>query len=482
MEEINFVIINEWEGGKPGGSCDYRNNTYIVRFKDKTMKTFNPIKYDNAETLAKEYHVQQSLEKGFTKNQYRLVECDIEGSYYEVKLKDGITAKVDKEDLHLVISKKWGAYKTGNGKYVMRTGTDMFFHRYIYPEIKYICHTNGDSLDNRRKNLSEKTSFGFERHVTQSKVNAKWTGGIPTGSLCFLNNAYVVRFTDGTRKTFSLHTCESLEDAKIQACKYRTQTSLNKGLTKNQYRLVKSDTDGIYYEIKLQDKHIAKVDVDDFKCVQQRVWYAKKGTGSSRYYMYASDKNTKVMFHRVLFPEYTQVDHINRDGLDNRRKNLRSVSVAENNINQKKRTDNKSGKTGIHYSNYDKCWIVQWPEDGKRKKKSFSESKYGYDGAKLMAINHRQKMDNKLGLLNGYDSNEDISMVVKPISIDKVQIKEKLLSTNKSGKKGVYYVDKYNFWAVERRDADGKKKCKRFYVGTKRNYDEAQKLAMEFQT
>lgn len=51
-----------------------------------------------------------------------------------------------------------------------------------------------------------------------------------------------------------------------------------------------------------------------------------------------------------------------------------------------------------------------------------------------MAINHRQKMDNKLGLLNGYDSNEEINMVVKPISIDKVKIKENLLSTNKSGK------------------------------------------------
>ena len=56
-----------------------------------------------------------------------------------------------------------------------------------------------------------------------------------------------------------------------------------------------------------------------------------------------------------------------------------------------------------------------------------------------------------------------------------------LLSTNKSGKQGVYYMEKYKFWAVEYRDKDGKKKCKRFYVGSKRDYDEAQRLAMEFQ-
>lgn len=313
----------------------------------------------------------------------------------------------------------------------------------------------------------------------------EWEGGITAGSLCFIKNAYVVRFQDGTRKTFSLFNYETLEDAKRQAEEYRTLQSLEKGLTKNQYRLIECDTEGTYYELKLQKDFVMKLDMDDLKFTQEYAWCAKKGRDEGRYYAIQSNRKdckSYKLFHRVLFPEYTQVDHINRDGLDNRRKNLRAVSSAENNINQKKRVDNKSGKTGIHYSNYDKCWIVQWPEDGKRKKKSFSESKYGYDGAKLMAINHRQKMDNKLGLLNGYDSNEEINMVVKPISIDKVQIKENLLSTNKSGKKGVYYVDKYNFWAVEWRDADGKKKCKRFYVGTKRNYDEAQKLAMEFQT
>lgn len=41
------------------------------------------------------------------------------------------------------------------------------------------------------------------------------------------------------------------------------------------------------------------------------------------------------------------IDHINHDGYDNSLANLREVSQTENNRNQPKRSDNKSGHTGI---------------------------------------------------------------------------------------------------------------------------------------
>lgn len=303
----------------------------------------------------------------------------------------------------------------------------------------------------------------------------EWQGGIPSGSFCLMNGAYVVRFVDGTRKSFNI----KLKNAKKSAEKYRKEQSLKKNLTRNMYRIIHCDIEGEYIEIQLQKNYIAKIDVDDLQLALKYKCYAHKG--HDRLYMYQTvDRNKKLLFHRVLFPEYKQVDHINRDGLDNRRKNLRPVSVTENNLNQKKRKDNKSGKTGIHYSKYDKCWVVQWPENGKRRKKSFSESKYGYEGAKLMAINYRQQMDNKNSLMNGYESDSHTNINIEPIDISNVKSKEKHLSTNKSGKKGVYFVEKYNFWAVEWRE-NGKKRCKRFYVGTKRNYDEAKNLAMSFQ-
>ena len=364
MTDTKFIIINDWEGGIPSGSISFINNdSYVVRFID-TRKTFNTSKYINSKKMAEEYRCSISLEKGLTINQYRHIQCDIEGAYIEMKLNNNYIAKIDKCDLQLTQGFKWRATKTKNPRmYHSKTSqhTGRYFHRLVLSESnKHVIHINGDTLDNRRKNLTYVLHPKKMIHINSVKKLGEWKGGIPQGSICIYNNKYLVRFTDGTRKTFQL-------ESKQQADEYRVTESLNKGLTKNQYRHVNCKVEGEYIEMKLQNNHIAKFDVEDLKHAIKYNCYAHNG--GHRHYMYQSNKNEKLIFHRILFPEYKQIDHINRDGLDNRRKNLRPVSSSENNLNQKTRTDNKSGKTGIHYSNYSKCWIVQWPEDGKRKKK-----------------------------------------------------------------------------------------------------------------
>ena len=42
-----------------------------------------------------------------------------------------------------------------------------------------------------------------------------------------------------------------------------------------------------------------------------------------------------------------QVDHINHDSFDNRKSNLRIVTVSQNNMNKDIRADNSSGYTGV---------------------------------------------------------------------------------------------------------------------------------------
>lgn len=60
-------------------------------------------------------------------------------------------------------------------------------------------------------------------------------------------------------------------------------------------------------------------------------------------------KDRPTLLHRLLLPSEQNVDHINGNGLDNRRCNLREVSVSQNLANSKKSRANKSGYKGV-------CW------------------------------------------------------------------------------------------------------------------------------
>jgi hypothetical protein len=70
-----------------------------------------------------------------------------------------------------------------------------------------------------------------------------------------------------------------------------------------------------------------------------------------------------VLAHRVVWKLMTgedpiEVDHIDGDRLNNRWKNLRNVTVKENRRNVARRSDNKSGATGVFWSAKHKQWLV----------------------------------------------------------------------------------------------------------------------------
>jgi len=61
------------------------------------------------------------------------------------------------------------------------------------------------------------------------------------------------------------------------------------------------------------------------------------------------------------------IDHINHIETDNRICNLRSVTQQENNLNQPKRRDNKSGVTGVRKLNREiRPWLAEMGIKGKR--------------------------------------------------------------------------------------------------------------------
>ena len=85
---------------------------------------------------------------------------------------------------------------------------------------------------------------------------------------------------------------------------------------------------------------------------------------------YANGKNTKigtVRLHRFILnaPADKQVDHINRDKLDNRKSNLRIVTNQENHFNEGLSKNNSSGVKGVYYNKDCNKWVCQITLNGK---------------------------------------------------------------------------------------------------------------------
>lgn len=62
-----------------------------------------------------------------------------------------------------------------------------------------------------------------------------------------------------------------------------------------------------------------------------------------------------------------EVDHINGNGLDNRRENLRLATRSQNSANRGKSRSNTSGHKGVHWHTKNQCWIAQIAINGIKK-------------------------------------------------------------------------------------------------------------------
>ena len=145
------------------------------------------------------------------------------------------------------------------------------------------------------------------------------------------------------------------------------------------------------------------LDKDDISKVSPFKWYILVPENAKTLYV-ANDKLGKL--HRYLLDLKNApsliVDHINRNGLDNRKENLRVVSPSINARNKSLLLNNKIGHNGIHFEKANGChssrYRAVWIDDkGNDHSKSFSLSKY--KNALSLAINYREEMEKKYGYL-----------------------------------------------------------------------------------
>ncbi len=109
-------------------------------------------------------------------------------------------------------------------------------------------------------------------------------------------------------------------------------------------------------EIGLTQGKVAVVDDDDFDCLNQYKWQAHNNYGYGWYAVrcsYGPRKRTIFMHRQVLGLRRGKLaDHINGNGLDNRRSNLRLCTHSQNSANHQKRKG-KSKYNGV-------CWCKQY--------------------------------------------------------------------------------------------------------------------------
>lgn len=96
------------------------------------------------------------------------------------------------------------------------------------------------------------------------------------------------------------------------------------------------------------------VDVDDWPELSKRAWHANTDGGL----VYASCRRPRTYIHRLVAgtPAGLDTDHINGDGLDNRRSNLRACSRRKNLANQRPMTGTTSRWKGVHWDKRARLW------------------------------------------------------------------------------------------------------------------------------
>lgn len=122
-------------------------------------------------------------------------------------------------------------------------------------------------------------------------------------------------------------------------------------------------------ELPLTKGYVAIVDDEDYEFVSQWKWSAKvqKNTVYA-FRKYRKDgKQITISLHRQLMgnPPGMEVDHIDRDGLNNRRINLRLATHQQNAYNATPQK-NRSGYRGVTWYKPYKKWVVVLMKDGKK--------------------------------------------------------------------------------------------------------------------
>lgn len=109
---------------------------------------------------------------------------------------------------------------------------------------------------------------------------------------------------------------------------------------------------------------VALVDDEDYEKINKYIWHittnkkSKTMYAATRIYCELKPKGYNVKLHRMILnisDRKTLVDHINHNGLDNRKENLRICTIQQNTFNSNKRKSISKYK-GVNWVKKEKKW------------------------------------------------------------------------------------------------------------------------------
>ena len=124
-------------------------------------------------------------------------------------------------------------------------------------------------------------------------------------------------------------------------------------------------------EILLTHNKVAIIDDDVIDLILEYKWRARKNKNRNTWYAlghkYIKGKMFNVKMHRLVMGKSTlQVDHIDCDGLNNQRSNLRFATQSQNSMNQRPQVGKASKYKGVHFNKNNKNFVSRIQINGTR--------------------------------------------------------------------------------------------------------------------
>jgi hypothetical protein len=121
-----------------------------------------------------------------------------------------------------------------------------------------------------------------------------------------------------------------------------------------------------FRRIPLTQGKYAIVDPEDYEFLVHYKWYAAKQ--GYTYYAIRKHAGKHISMHRQIInaPKGLVCDHIDHNGLNNTKQNLRNCTQSQNACNQRKRRNKSSTYKGTHWHRRDKKWHARIKANGHR--------------------------------------------------------------------------------------------------------------------